>query len=309
MPTRQDLELNIQEMNHTDSLQRFILEHTRVRGQLVHLDTAWRAVTEKHNYPQPVKALLGEALTATVLMSAMLKFKGSLSLQVQCEGSLSLLVAQASSQRTLRGLALWNDPVPVDRPEALLRGGRILISIDPEFGKERYQSIVSLQGDSLAAALDRYFEQSEQLPTRLWLSADENQTAGLLLQEMPLSSRATDSDQDAWKRAVMLTSTLKRQELLHLPSLNLLHRLYAEEEVRVFKPEPMRFACDCSRERIEAALRGLGKDEMRETLKAQGKVEVNCEFCNQHYSFDAVDIELLFAPIRSPETHNTQYWH
>ncbi len=296
-----------QDMSHHDSLQRFILEHTRVRGQFVHLTAAWRAVIEKHDYPRPVKTLLGEAITATVLMGAMLKFKGSLSLQVQSEGPVTLLVAQVSSERTLRGLAMWKDPVSTDQPSALLQKGRILISIEPEFGKERYQSIVSLQGDTLAEALDRYFEQSEQLQTRLWLTADEHQAAGLMLQEMPFSTQTTGGDPDAWNRAVMLASTLNRQELLNQPSLKLLRQIYHEEDVRVFKPEPLSFGCGCSRGRIEAALRGLGLEEMRATLAEQGNVEVNCEFCNQHYSFDAVDIELLFTKTRYPVIHNTRH--
>jgi molecular chaperone Hsp33 len=294
-------------MSHYDRLQRFMLEHTRVRGQFVRLSGAWRAVIAKRDYPRPVQALLGEAITATVLMGAMLKFKGSISLQVQSEGPVSLLLAQVSSERTLRGLAMWKDPITDERPSAMLQKGRILISIDPEFGKKRYQSIVSLQGDSLAEALDRYFEQSEQLQTRLWLTANGHHAAGLMLQEMPLPAQTRDTDPDAWNRAVILASTLNRQELLQRPALNLLRRLYHEEDVRVFKPESISFGCGCSRGRIEAALRGLGHGEMQATLAEQGKVEVNCEFCNQQYNFDAVDIGLLFAATHSPVVQDTRH--
>lgn len=282
-------------MPHRDQLRRFILEDTAVRGQIVHLDTAWRSVLSKADYPGPVRDLLGEAIAASVLLSATLKLEGSLILQAQSEGPVTLLVAQVSAGRRLRGLAAWQDGVPPGPLPTLLRAGRIAITVEPRLGRERYQSVVALGGETLSGALDRYFAQSEQLPTRLWLAADAQQSAGLLLQEMPSRRPLGPRDPDAWNRAVHLAATLSRDELLQLPAEALLRRLYYEETVRVFDPEPVGFHCGCSRERIESVLLGLGYREVQETLMDCDPVEVTCEFCNQRYAFDAVDIEALFA--------------
>jgi molecular chaperone Hsp33 len=242
-----------------------------------------------------VRGLLGEAIAASVLLSATLKLEGSLILQAQSEGPVTLLVAQVSAERRLRGLAAWKDEARCGPLPSLLRAGRIVITVEPRLGRERYQSIVDLDGETLSVALDRYFEQSEQLPTRLWLAADGKQTAGLLLQEMPFAEPLRPRDPDAWNRAVRLAATLSQDELLQLPAEELLRRLYHEEVVRVFDPEPVRFHCSCSRQRIESVLLGLGYREMQETLRECDPVEVTCEFCNQRYAFDAVDIEALFA--------------
>jgi molecular chaperone Hsp33 len=187
--------------------------------------------------------------------------------------------------------------------QALFGAAQLVITIDPEQSRERYQGIVEIKGENLAAALASYFAESEQLATRLWLAVDDKQAAGLLLQALP----GTDEDPDAWQRAVHLASTLRDAELLQLSAQQLLHRLYHEEDIRLFESLPVSFRCSCSRERIETVLRSLGYDEVQSILRDEGVIGVDCEFCNQHYDFDTVDAERLFAAALTPSVPKTRH--
>ncbi len=278
-----------------DTLRRFVFEHAPIRGGIVHLDATWQAVLERHPYPPRVRALLGQFLAATALLAATVKFDGSLILQAQGEGETApLLVAEARPGGTLRGLAHWSgEDIPAGGLEAVFGpDARLVITIDPGAGMDRYQGIVALTGAGLAEALVDYFTRSEQLETRLWLAADEHTAAGMLLQRIP---EAPMEDADAWNRALTLAATLSDGELLELPARRILQRLFHEEDVRLFEREPVAFRCTCTRERVENMLRGLGEAEVQDILAEQGRVEVSCEFCNQRYTFDAVDVARLFA--------------
>jgi len=276
----------------TDSLQRFLFEHTPVRGQLVHLDATWRAVLERHDYPPPLRKLLGELMAAGALLSATLKFEGALIMQMQGRGPVKLVVVEVTSAGTLRATASWDDEIPHVPFRELLGGGRFVITLVPTEGTQSYQGVVDMDGDSVAEVLEHYMHKSEQLDTRLWLACDEHQAAGMLLQRLPAEE---GPDPDAWNRVVRLGATLSRHELLALPAREVLRRLFHEEDVRVFESSPLSFRCSCSRERVTAMLRMLGRDEVRAIVAEHGKVEVTCEFCRKHYALDAVDAEQVFA--------------
>ncbi|HVC28333.1 MAG TPA: Hsp33 family molecular chaperone HslO [Gammaproteobacteria bacterium] len=278
-------------MPEHDSLRRFIFENLPVQGRHVHLDASWRAVLERQNYPLPVRALLGEAMAAMALLSATLKFDGVITLQVRGNGPLHLLVVQCTSRLNLRGLARWSgDLLPDSGLQKLLGDGRLAITIEPANG-ERYQGIVPLEGETLAACLEVYFQRSEQLPTRLWLTADDECSAGMLLQVMPERER----NPDAWQHVTVLADTITGKELKLLSAQQLLQRLYHEEDIRLFEATPAAFRCQCSRVRIEATLHSLGADEMHSILREQGNVHVDCEFCGRGYEFDKVDVAALFS--------------
>lgn len=309
-------------MAHRDQLHRFIFlgaagdeRHAPVRGELVQLDGSWQALLSRSAYPPAVAELLGEAAVAAVLLAATLKIDGKLTLQIMGERSehsnpqdssaplaVHLLVMQVTSKRELRGLAHWHGDALQDgaRGLQLLNGGRLVMTIETARG-ERYQGIVPLEGERLAQALQAYFERSEQLPTRLWLEADLHHAAGLLVQKMPEHHAAAD-DED-WARVQALADTVTREELLGLPGETLLRRLFHEEDRRIFSPEHVRFMCSCSRERVGEMLRSLGANEIESILAEQGSVEVDCEFCNAHYRFDAVDAAALFTtlPLSQPQ--------
>lgn len=287
-------------MADTDVIRRFVFDGSNVRGVHVHLSGAWRAVLERGSYATAVQALLGEAVAAASLLAATIKMDGALTLQTRGDGPLTMLVVQATAARTVRGMASVRAPLVRSDFAALLGAGHLGITIDPGTGSERYQGIVSLQGDSLAEVLEGYFRNSEQLPTRLWLAADGEQAAGLLLQQLP----SAEPDADAWAHCTTLADTLRSEELLALPAEALLRRLYHAEPVRLFAPDAMRFYCRCSRQRVSEMLRAMPREELLEAAAgAGGELAVDCEFCNAHYGFDAVDIERLYLdepPLATP---------
>lgn len=283
-------------MNKFDHLQRFLFEDIGIRGELVRLDASWRAVQANHAYPPIVRSQLGEAVAAAVLLSATIKFEGSLILQTQTPGPLTTLVAQATHQRTLRGLAHWHGEVTGTTLREIYGAGNLVLTIQNQ-GSEPYQGIVPLEGDNLAQALQTYFELSEQLATRLWLSASEERVAGLLIQELP-SSHGHRAD---WERINYLVDTLTHSELVSLPAEQLLYRLFHEERVRLFEAESVAFRCACSRERIEGVILSFGQTQAEAMLNEHGGLEVACEFCNRHYQFDRVDVGILFkAAVKVP---------
>ncbi|NIA01431.1 MAG: Hsp33 family molecular chaperone HslO [Planctomycetia bacterium] len=287
----------------TDCLHRFVFEHSDVRGELVHLDAAWQAVLERKDYPPAVRDLLGQAVVAATLLSATIKFDGSLHLQLQGDGPLSLLLVEVTAQRTLRALAHWDGEVPAGTLLEQVGNARLTLTIDPGTGGERYQGLIAIEKDNLSAALEDYFQQSEQLATRLWLAASEERASGMLLQRLP----GKDVDAEDWQHDVCLGETISAHELLQLSTRKLLRRLYHEQDVRLFEAEPVSFRCACSRERIETMLRGLGYSEVQDILEEQGSVSVNCEFCAQGYVFDQVDVERLFAAADQPEVPQTRH--
>jgi len=276
----------------SDSLQRFIFEHAPIRGEMVQLAATWQAVTERHDYPAPLRQVLGELMAAGALLAATLKFEGTMILQLHGSGPVKLIVVECSSGHAMRATAKWDGDIPEGNLRTLLGSGRFAISLVPESGQQSYQGVVDLNADSIAAALEHYMATSEQIATRIWLASDDNRSAGLLLQKLPERESADD---DAWPRAEHLASTVKPEELLGLEPQQLLHRLFHEEDLRVFEPRPVFFRCSCSRDRVVGMLRMLGRDEVRGVIAERGEVEVHCEFCNRRYAFDAVDSEAIFA--------------
>ena len=261
-------------MSARDELRRFLFEDSPVRGYVVRLDATWKATTEHHGYPPVVRGVLGEAMAATALLAGTLKFNGRLTLQVQGEGPLHLLVTQCSDALEMRGVARFRGTVPAGTLEAITGGGRVTVTVESGDQDTRYQGVVPLLGEGLSAGLEEYFVRSEQLPTRLWLAADGEGAAGLLLQQLPTgSSASTEEDpavraaaQDLWERVGALAATITPAELLRLPVEELLHRLFHEENVRLFAGSPVSFRCACSRERTAALLRALGRAEVEDII-------------------------------------------
>lgn len=289
-------------MTDRDSLHAFSFTDFPVRGKLVHLNASWRAVLANKDYPPDVQPMLGQALAASVLLASTLKFDGKLTLQLQSEGALSLLLSQCTSDLHVRGLAHWREDALAELAQGtadmgMLKDGRLALTLEPSGDGQRYQGIVPLEKQSLAGCVEDYFVASEQLPTRLWFAASERQIVGMLLQQMPLEGGRKSSavDNDGWPRVQMLAETITDQELLELSDVDILHRLFHEESVRLFSSTPVAFRCSCSSERIRAMLRGLGQEEVRSIVKEQGNVSVDCEFCGRGYTLDAIDAEHLFA--------------
>jgi molecular chaperone Hsp33 len=283
-----------------DILRRFILDQANVRGEWVHLEGTWHQLLERADYPPVIRNVLGEALSAAVLLSATVKHTGSLILQIRGDGPVPLLVVHATPQGEVRGLAQWNS-VPAEGsslPE-IFGQGHIAITLEAASNHERYQGIIALEGANLTQALEQYFARSEQLPTRLWLTSDHNSCAGLLLQRLPedqyASTEQRESQAEDWNRVSMLLDTLTTDELRDLPAEDLIYRLFHEETPRLFDPKSIKFHCSCSRQKIETMLQSLGEQEVQSILEEQGSISVTCEFCNAKYVVDKVDATRLFT--------------
>lgn len=278
----------------SDFIQRFHFSESPVRGELVQLSSTVEAVLERHAYPERVQGLLGEAIAAAVLLASTLKFEGSLILQVRGDGPLETLMVECSDQLEVRAIAQlgesWSEHAATLSLAGLFGRGQLAITIDPAQG-QRYQGIVPLGEATLAQCLEHYFAQSEQLPTRLWLAADDEGAAGMLLQVLPGHDQGEDAD--IWPRLQQLTDTVKADELLSLPATELLYRLYHEEIVELHEAEEVCFRCSCSRERTEQVLMSLGEAELRDILAEQGVIDISCQFCNQEYHFDGIDVEQM----------------
>lgn len=278
-----------------DKLHRFIFENIHVRGEWVKLQTVWKEIQGATVYPKAVRNVLGEALAAISLLAESLKLNGSLVLQIRGTSPVSMLVVQATSEGGLRGIVRWEkDAENLDKAifSELFGQGTMAITVEPNDGGKRYQSLVSIQGANLAECLRDYFEQSEQLNTRLWLSADENNVAGFMLQSLPDDDRQDDS---GWQHATVLADTLTDTELQELDVDDLLQRLYHQDKVRLFEAKALRFECTCSQQKIEDTIRSIGETEANQIIREQGSIGIDCEFCNAHYELDKVDVKKLFV--------------
>ncbi len=273
-----------------DTLIRFLIENRAVRGEIVYLDESYQEVMARHPYPAPIQQLLGELLACVSLLSATLKYEGSLILQIQGDGPISLLLAQANAERHIRGLAKWEGDIPADFNQAVGQG-KLAITIDPGQGNERYQGIVELRGNNIARITENYFYQSEQLPTYLFLCADEKRAAGFLVQTLPQENNQLTED---WFHIEQLVRTLTAKELLELPAETILHRLFHQETVKILNSQPVIFYCRCSRDAMAKAILTMGKDEARKLAEEHQVVSVTCEFCNKKEDFDRIDIERIF---------------
>jgi molecular chaperone Hsp33 len=289
-----------------DQVRRFIFENRPVRGHWVQLENAWRELRAHASYPPTVTELLGQAVVASVLLASTLKFRGTLTFQLQGNGAVRLLVAQCTHDFRVRAVARCDDAAL----GALAAGatafrslvgdaGRITVTVEAEEKNLRYQGIVPLSGASLAESLEAYFASSEQLPTRVLLTADQAHGAGLLVQKLPAREDAevdeSSSVEEAWEEAQRGMALLGTGSLRERRIEELLAQGFSGHDLRLFRGAPVRFECRCSEGRVAGLLRALGAEEVREVLKEQGSVTVTCEFCHRPYRFEPVDIEALFA--------------
>ncbi|MBI2397413.1 MAG: Hsp33 family molecular chaperone HslO [Xanthomonadales bacterium] len=280
-----------------EGIRRFLFEGAGVRGVIVRLEHSWRQILGRDQYPENVARLLGELTAATALFAGDIQLAGQVSVQLKASPLLPLAFAECSPEGHLRGLARWSEGAATSSlaPDAL-PGAVLAITIERQENGVRYQGLVPLQGDSLARSFEAYFAQSEQLPTTIHLAAHAGACAGVLIQQIPAEGGiARERDAITFEHARILADTLDASELLGLDATELLRRLYHEDDLRLFDANPVRFHCRCSRERVAAMLRTLGREEAFAVLAECGQVAVTCEFCNEPYPFDGIDLEQVFA--------------
>lgn len=297
----------------TDTLRKFMFEHSAVRGELVELPQTWQQVQMRRSYPAPVRNVLGEMMAAAALLSANLKFNGAIVMQIHGDGPLKLLVVECDSQLRMRATAKLAPDASVAENASLQElvnqngQGRFVITLDPKDklpGQQPYQGIVPLDGDSVSVILENYMLRSEQLDTKLWLAADDKVARGLLLQKLPQEGGigiTVADDGETWNRTVALASTVQEEELLTTDIDTLLHRLFWEETIRMFEPMQPAFECSCNREKVGNMLKMLGQEEVDSALAELGQLTINCDFCGQEYTFDKVDGAQLFATATTME--------
>ena len=285
-------------MSDSDKLHRFIFDHRDIRGEIISLADSYRTALATTDYPVVIQQLLGEFQAAAGLLSATLKFDGVITLQARGDGPLNLIMADCTRHHNLRVVAEFDRSTKFSDNAALtdlIGHGQLAITIDPSKG-ERYQGIVPLEQGSLAHCLEDYFKQSEQLPTRIWLSADGNRAGGLFLQALP-RQKVTDPQQNTeqWEHLTQLADTIKPEEQLHLSHCEQLHRLFHQDELRLFDATDLQFACSCSEQRTINMIKTLDPGEIKSILQEHGHIEIDCHFCNQQYRFNAADINKIFS--------------
>lgn len=300
--------------NNQDTLQRFVFENTPVRGNLVNLTQTLQQALNKQQLPAGLRISLGELMAASALLAATLKMNGSLVLQIQSKGLLKLLVVECTSDvgtaLKIRATAKWSGEIEDNQTLfELIEQGQFMITLDPKEGGQAYQGIVPLEGDSISSVLENYMLRSEQIDTKIWLCCDGDSAAGMLIQKLPETMNQTTQTQDLdlWNRVGYLAGTVTDDELLHLPTETLLTRLFNEEDVRLFEASDTQFYCSCTRESVANMLRMLGNEELTGIIEERGNIDVNCDFCNAHYTFDKVDaVQLLVTETvipSSPKIH------
>lgn len=289
-------------MNGFDQLHRYVFNQANVRGEIVRLEDSLQHIVHSYEYPPQIQNLLSEMAAATCLLTAILKFKGEIGLQIQSQGPVRYAVIHATHEQTLRGVARWDESLSV-LPEdfsALVKNAVLVITITPQEG-ERYQGVVALDKPTLAECLEGYFEQSEQLATKVTLMTDLShpdraRAAGMLLQVLPTSAEATRVNGDSeFEHLCTLTDTLTEEEMFALPVQDILYRLYHQEDVELYEPQTIQFACSCSRERSAEALRNVAKEELLDIIEEEGAIKMNCQYCHTEYRFDRIDVEAIHA--------------
>lgn len=279
-------------MSAKDIVLPFSFDGLPVRGALVQLESAWQRILQSHNYPGPVIEVLGHAASASSLLAQSLKFDGSVTLQISSDGPMSMLVMQSTDSLDLRGMAIFRDVAEDASFAELAASARCAVTIDAGAMERPYQGIVEVSPDSLGASLENYYAKSVQIPSHLALITFDSFCGGVLLQQMPGENQVSEDD---WRRLGFLVATLRDVDLAEGATPNLLHKLFSEDDVRVFKPRSVRFHCRCSQSRVEEILRLLGEDETRAALREKGQVDVTCEYCGQVRSFDAIDVSRVFS--------------
>ena len=300
-----------QQAPQTDLQLRFLLPAAGVRGVAVHLGQTWQAIAERAAYPAAAAELLGEAAAAAALFTGHAKVDGRLSVQLRSQGAIRTLFAECTAAGTLRGIVRLDEAQAAPSRDLRQLGEDALMAItieNPTLGggdPVRYQGMVALQAERLDHAFEDYFRQSEQLPTRLLLACDGHAAAGLMLQKLP----GDEGDEDGFRRVGALFDTLNASELLALPSAEVIHRLFHEEAPQLVGEKPLQFGCSCSRERVEAMLVSLGREEADAAVQAgDGEARIHCEFCGQEYRFDAAGMAELFrqAAAEAPASETPQ---
>ena len=284
--------------NSKDTLHRFIFEDTDIRGNYVKLNHTIEEATQHQALPQNIHIALGELMIASSLLASTLKLDGSLTLQIQTNGPLKLLIAECNENLGIRGTVKWNGPIESIAPIDLIKEGHFIITLIQKNAKTPYQGIVPMEGNSISQLLENYMLRSEQIQTKLWIHSQENIFHGILIQKLPFNSSAEALDHDAmisaWEDIVM--SADKSFKTIHpeLEASKILQTIFSSETIRLFDPSYPNFACSCSKKSVENMLRLIGKKECESIIEEQSSITIHCDFCNECYKYSEDEVEFIF---------------
>ncbi len=284
--------------NSKDTLHRFIFEDTDIRGNYVKLNHTIEEATQHQALPQNIHIALGELMIASSLLASTLKLDGSLTLQIQTNGPLKLLIAECNENLGIRGTVKWNGPIESIAPIDLIKEGHFIITLIQKNAKTPYQGIVPMEGNSISELLENYMLRSEQIQTKLWIHSQENIFHGLLIQKLPFNSSAEALDHDAmtsaWEDIAM--SADKSFKTIHpeLEASKILQTIFSSETIRLFDPSYPNFACSCSKKSVENMLRLIGKKECESIIEEQSSITIHCDFCNECYKYSEDEVEFIF---------------
>ncbi len=283
-----------------DPIQRFLFKDLNIRGQHLNIHQAWQKMIEDRHYPDSLIQVLGELTAVAIMLANGMKHTGKVSIQVQGSGPVNLLVVQVSHTFDLRGVAKTNQTLTHESGlNALLGDGQILVTLENTQTGHFFQSYVPREADTISDCFEAFLSQSEQLPSKLWLAANDQAIGGVLIQKMPTTD---DQDEDGWERITHLSHTVTEAELLECDAPTLLHRLFHEETVELYPPQSVQYDCPQDQQAVETMLKSLGETEVRKILEEQGQVVIHNEMCNLHFKFDESDINRIFSGAESDST-------
>ena len=285
-------------MSTTDILNRYLFDGLHVRGEMVQLEQSFQQIVANHDYSDGVKQLLAELTAATCLLTATLKFEGEIAVQIQGDGPVAYMAVNGNHEQQMRGIARLKSAANGTGIKELIGKGNMVITIRPVQG-EPYQGIVALKEETLAECLAHYFDVSEQIPTKIWLytDKDKNKVAGTLVQLLP-DGTDKQKQQNDFDHLCQLTNTIKSEEILNLPAQELLHRLYHQEEVRLFEPQLVSHVCGCSEQKCLNTIGQIEPHELKAIIEEQGSVSMTCDYCLTTYSFDEKKLAEFINPTK-----------
>lgn len=285
-------------MSTSDVLNRYLFDDMHARGELVQLSTTYKDIIEGHNYPEGVKALLGELLAATCLLTATLKFEGEIAVQIQGDGPLGYAVINGTHDQIMRGIAKLATPTEAKGLTELIGKGTMVITIRPSKG-EPYQGVIPLEKPTIAECVAQYYETSDQIPTSIWLFTDtESVVAGGAFVQLLPDSEDKEKQFADYEYLCHLTQTIKPDEIFNLEAEELLHRLYHEQTVRIFDPQAVKYSCSCSEEKCLSTISQFNPEEVKAIIEEQGDVSMTCDYCMTTYRFNEQQLSSYLNEIK-----------
>lgn len=280
----------------------FIVEDLDIRGRIAKLNSTIDNIIWRHNYPEAVSHLVAQITALAALLGSNLKNHERFSIQIRSTGAIKLLICDFTAPNGVRSYAKFNEEEL--KSKNLLGQGTITFIINEPSSTPLYQAIVALEGDSIAEIAERYYEQSEQIPTKIKLFSGlfvdnkskkrEYRAGGFLIQNLPHNASAgyvsynNSYNKENWTEAKVLAQTISEDELLHVENISantLLFRLFHQYSVRVFEPIEILDVCSCSKERIEEVIKSFNDEEIA-SCSENGKIKVTCQFCSKNYNID-----------------------